>query len=285
MAARAEEAIDYERRRTRLPDEVETRPWQEQQAADDALVSRSQLDYLFEHSPFYRDKLASHPPLAGRPGRDRRAAAHREGRAQGHGTPDNPIGAHLCAPPAGHRPDLLDERHHRHAQLHPADRGRPRQLGDRLGAQLRGLRRRAPASASSAPTTPGPFVAGAALAAFDRIGLAHIPVGTGNSERLLQRDRAAEARDRRADPVVRRPPARGRGGARGRPGRARASRACSWRASRAAASPPSGRGSSRAGARPSPRRWASATSGRRCGASASSRTACTWARAASCTPS
>ena len=31
----------------------------------------------------------------------------------------------------------------------------------------------------------GPFVAGAALAAFDRIGLCHIPIGTGNSERLM----------------------------------------------------------------------------------------------------
>jgi phenylacetate-CoA ligase len=32
----------------------------------------------------------------------------------------------------------------------------------------------------------GPFVAGAALAAFERIGLVHIPVGTGNTERLIQ---------------------------------------------------------------------------------------------------
>ena len=31
----------------------------------------------------------------------------------------------------------------------------------------------------------GPFVAGAALAAFDRLGLSHIPVGTGNTERLM----------------------------------------------------------------------------------------------------
>ena len=31
----------------------------------------------------------------------------------------------------------------------------------------------------------GPFVAGAALAAFDRIGVCHVPVGTGNTERLL----------------------------------------------------------------------------------------------------
>ena len=31
----------------------------------------------------------------------------------------------------------------------------------------------------------GPFVAGAALAAFDVLGLCHIPVGTGNTERLM----------------------------------------------------------------------------------------------------
>jgi phenylacetate-CoA ligase len=31
----------------------------------------------------------------------------------------------------------------------------------------------------------GPFVAGAALDAFERIGLSHIPVGTGNTERLV----------------------------------------------------------------------------------------------------
>ena len=32
----------------------------------------------------------------------------------------------------------------------------------------------------------GPFVAGAALASFDRIGLCHVPVGTGNTERLVR---------------------------------------------------------------------------------------------------
>jgi phenylacetate-CoA ligase len=32
----------------------------------------------------------------------------------------------------------------------------------------------------------GPFVAGAAIEAFDRIGLCHIPLGTGNTERLLK---------------------------------------------------------------------------------------------------
>ncbi len=32
----------------------------------------------------------------------------------------------------------------------------------------------------------GPFVAGAVLAAFERLGLSHVPVGTGNTERLLR---------------------------------------------------------------------------------------------------
>jgi len=32
----------------------------------------------------------------------------------------------------------------------------------------------------------GPFVAGAALAAFERLGLSHVPVGTGNTERLIR---------------------------------------------------------------------------------------------------
>ena len=31
----------------------------------------------------------------------------------------------------------------------------------------------------------GPFVAGAALGAFDKLGMCHIPVGTGNTERLM----------------------------------------------------------------------------------------------------
>src|SRR4029079_12572747 len=46
----------------------------------------------------------------------------------------------------------------------------------------------------------GPFAAGAALAAFERIGLTHIPVGTGNTDRLL---RAIELL--RPDSVVRTP--------------------------------------------------------------------------------
>ena len=50
-----------------LEPEVETRPWEEQLALDDASY-REQLAYLFERSAFYREKLAA----AGIDGRRRR---------------------------------------------------------------------------------------------------------------------------------------------------------------------------------------------------------------------
>ena len=52
----------------------------------------------------------------------------------------------------------------------------------------------------------GPFVAGAALVAFELIGLCHIPVGTGNSERLVGADAASAAGSRRRHAVLRRLP-------------------------------------------------------------------------------
>ena len=77
-----------------------------------------------------------------RPRGHRPAAADREGRAQGHHDAGQP---RRCAPvrrACRDRAHLLHERHDGHAQLHPADGERSRQLGDRLGAQLRDLRRR-----------------------------------------------------------------------------------------------------------------------------------------------
>ena len=90
-----------------------------------------------------------------RPRGHRAAAADREGRAPRDAHARQPVRRAPLRRAVRDRPDLLDERHHRRAELHPADGGRPRQLGDRLRAQLRGLGHRAPASASSRPTTPG----------------------------------------------------------------------------------------------------------------------------------
>ena len=57
-----------------LEPEVETRPWDEQLALDDDAY-RAQLAYLFERSPFYREKLGA-AGVATRP-RRRRPRGHR----------------------------------------------------------------------------------------------------------------------------------------------------------------------------------------------------------------
>ena len=56
--------------RVMLEPEVETRPWDEQLALDDASY-RAQLAYLLERSAFYREKLGRARPRRGRPRRHR----------------------------------------------------------------------------------------------------------------------------------------------------------------------------------------------------------------------
>jgi phenylacetate-CoA ligase len=167
---------------TRLPDEVETRPWEEQRAVDDGSYRR-QLDYLIERSPFYRDKLSS----ARSPGGLAEIAElplTEKAELKATATAANPIGAHLCVP----REDIV--RIYSTSGTTGTPSYIPLTAGD-LDNWVTGSARGYGASGASAGErivstySAGPFVAGAALAAFDRIGLSHIPVGTGNSARLL----------------------------------------------------------------------------------------------------
>ena len=141
-----------------LAPEVEARPWAEQLALDDASY-RKQLAYLFDRSAFYREKLGdagfASAEAAGGLADIARAAAHREGRDRRRCTPEDPIGAHLCASRSEIVRIYSTSGTTGHAELHSADGGRSRQLGDRLGAQLRGFAASPPASASSRPTMPG----------------------------------------------------------------------------------------------------------------------------------
>jgi phenylacetate-CoA ligase len=167
---------------TRLPDEVETRPWREQQAADDASY-RTQLEYLFARSPFYRDKLAS----VRSPGGLAEIAElpfTEKAELKATATVDNPIGAHLCV----QRQDIV------RIYSTSGTTGTPSYIpltASDLDNWVTGSARSYGASGAMpgerivSTYGAGPFVAGAALAAFDLIGLAHIPLGTGNSERLL----------------------------------------------------------------------------------------------------
>ena len=165
-----------------LDAEVETRPWHEQLALDDASYRR-QLAYLLERSPFYREKLAGLAPgglaeIAQLPLTDKEDLKATR-------TTENPIGDHLCAAPS----ELV--RIYSTSGTTGAPTYVPLTASD-LDNWVTGSARSYAASGVGAGErivstyNAGPFVAGAALAAFERIGLTHIPVGTGKSERLLQ---------------------------------------------------------------------------------------------------
>ncbi len=171
-----------------LAPEVEARPWVEQLAIDDASY-RVQLAYLFERSAFYREKLkdagfASAPAVGGLaeiawlPLTEKREVSATR-------TPEDPIGAHLCVSPS----EIV--RIYSTSGTTGAPTYIPLTAGD-LENWVTGSARSYAASGITAGQrivstyNAGPFVAGAALAALDRVGLCHIPVGTGNTERLIQ---------------------------------------------------------------------------------------------------
>jgi len=164
---------------------TETLPWEEQQARD-AEAFRAQLRYLRERSPFYREKLADanadpDTPLADIAGLP--LTEKRELRATV--TPANPFGAHLAADPK----DIV------RIYSTSGTTGTPSYIPltqQDLDNWITGSSRSYAASGVQpgqrivSTYNAGPFVAGAALASFDRLGLTHIPVGTGNTDRLLK---------------------------------------------------------------------------------------------------
>jgi phenylacetate-CoA ligase len=169
-------------------DEVETRPWEEQLGADDASY-RSQLAYLFERSAFYGEKLAAagytSPVAAGGLADIARLPLTEKREIRDTRTPGNPIGAHLCAEPS----EIV------RIYSTSGTTGTPSYIpltASDLENWVTGSARSYAASGVAAGQrlvstyNAGPFVAGAALAAFERIGLSHIPVGTGNTERLVR---------------------------------------------------------------------------------------------------
>ncbi len=160
----------------------ETRPWAEQLALDDASF-REQVAYLLERSPFYRERLAGLEP--GRLAGIAALPLTEKDELRATVTEENPFGAHLCATPG----EIV--RIYSTSGTTGAPSYIPLTAGD-LDNWVAGSARSYAASGVKAGQrivstyNAGPFVAGAALAAFDRIGLTHIPVGTGNTERLLQ---------------------------------------------------------------------------------------------------
>ena len=161
--------------------------WEAQLALDDESY-RAQLAYLFERSAFYREKLGAaglgSPADAGGLGDIARLPLTEKRELRATFTPDNPFGAHLCAAPS----EIV--RIHSTSGTTGTPSYIPLTAGDLenwITTSAASYAASGVASGQRVVTTydAGPFVAGAALAAFDRIGLCHIPLGTGNTERLL----------------------------------------------------------------------------------------------------
>jgi phenylacetate-CoA ligase len=165
---------------------VEGRPWTDQLVLDDDHYC-TQLAYLFDRSPFYRDKLTAagftSARAAGRIADIGQLPLTEKHEVKATCSAENPIGAHLCAT----RPEIV--RIYSTSGTTGVPSYVPLTAGDLENwvtgsARSYGAAGVAPGQRIVSTYNAGPFVAGAALAAFDRIGLCHIPVGTGNTERL-----------------------------------------------------------------------------------------------------
>ena len=166
---------------------VEARPWDEQRALDDDAY-RVQLRYLFDRSAFYRDKLGTAgieaSQDAGGLADIQRLPLTEKQELRATTTDENPVGTHLCATAS----EIV--RIYSTSGTTGVPSYIPLTAGD-LENWITGSARSYAASGIRtgqrivSSYNAGPFVAGAALASFDRIGLCHIPVGTGNTERLM----------------------------------------------------------------------------------------------------
>jgi phenylacetate-CoA ligase len=172
---------------TILAPEVETRPWAEQLELDEESY-RTQLAYLYDRSAFYRKRLTAagygSPGAAGGLAEIAQLPLTEKSELKATSTPDNPIGTHLAAEAS----EIV--RIYSTSGTTGTPSYIPLTAGD-LENWVTGSARSYAASGVEASQrllstyNAGPFVAGAALAAFDRIGLCHIPVGTGNTDRLM----------------------------------------------------------------------------------------------------
>ena len=150
---------------------------------DDDASFRAQLAYVLERSPFYRAKLEGCDPAVGL---DRIAELPltEKDEIRATRTDENPYGAHLCAEP----------RELARVYSTSGTTGAPSYIPLTASDVENWLTSSARSYAASGigpgdrvltTYNAGPFVAGAALEAFARIGVTHVPLGTGNSERLL----------------------------------------------------------------------------------------------------
>jgi phenylacetate-CoA ligase len=145
----------------------------------DAQSFDEQLAYLREQSPFYRERIHESVPLE----RIHELPLTTKQELRATVTPENPFGAHYTG--------AKIVRIYSTSGTTGTPSFIPLTASD-LENWITGSARSYGASGIQAGErivstyNAGPFVAGAALASFDRLGLTHIPVGTGNTDRVLR---------------------------------------------------------------------------------------------------
>jgi len=166
---------------------VESDPWAAQ-AVHDELRYRAQIAYLFDRSRFYREKLARAGFADARAvgGLDAIAALPltEKDELRASRTPDEPIGTHVTAA-AGEIARIYSTSGTTGAPSFIPLTAADLEVWVRTSARSYAASGVARGERLVSTYNAGPFVAGAALGAFDRLGLCHIPVGTGNTERLM----------------------------------------------------------------------------------------------------
>jgi phenylacetate-CoA ligase len=151
----------------------------------DGASYRTQIEYLMEHSPFYRAKLPfEHAYEAGGLEAIGQLPLTEKNEIRASVTPENPIGTHMCVEMS----EIV------RVYSTSGTTGTPsyipltaRDLENWVTGSARSYGASGVQAGQRIVTTynAGPFVAGAALASFDRLGLTQVPVGTGNTERLM----------------------------------------------------------------------------------------------------
>jgi phenylacetate-CoA ligase len=167
--------------------DIEAAPWEGQGATDDGPYRR-QIAFLFARSRFYRDKLAaagfnSAAEVGGLAGIARLPFTEKD-ELRASRSADEPIGTHCTAT----RDEIV--RIYSTSGTTGTPSYIPLTAADvevwvRTSARSYGASGVKRGDRIVSTYNAGPFVAGAALDAFARLGLCHIPVGTGNTDRLV----------------------------------------------------------------------------------------------------
>jgi phenylacetate-CoA ligase len=166
---------------------VEALPWEEQHRRDDQL-HRRQIAYLFARSPFYVEKLreAGLATADDAGGLDdiARLPLTEKRELQASAGVDAPFGRHFAVAAS----EVVRVHSTSGTTGTPSYIPLTRQdLENWITTSARSYSASGIGIGEGIVTTynAGPFVAGAALAAFDRLGVNHIPMGNSNTERLV----------------------------------------------------------------------------------------------------